>query len=61
MSTNSSKYKELIMGLSPASIAQFNLMSPESIYGLIEDSVLVQAVLRPLTLAHAKWIGIKNL
>ena len=49
------------MGLSPASIAQFNLMSPESIYRLIEDSVLVQAVLRPLTLAHAKWIGIKNL
>ena len=31
------------------------------IIGLKEDSVLVQAVLRPLTLAHAKWIGIKSL
>ena len=31
------------------------------IFGLKEDLVVVQAVLRPLTLAHAKWIGIKSL
>ena len=31
------------------------------IFGLKEDSVLVQAVLRPLTLPHAKGIGIRSL
>ena len=50
-------YIELIMSFSPDSNSEFNLTTPESICVLKEDSVL----LSPLTLTHAKWIGIKSL
>ena len=49
------------MSFSPDSNSELNLTTPESICGLKEDSVFVHAVLSPLTLAHAKWIGIKSL
>ena len=45
------------MSFSPDSNSEFNLTTPESKCVLKEDSVL----LSPLTLAHAKWIGIKSL
>ena len=42
------------MRFNPDSNLELNLMTPESMCGIKEDSVFVHAVLSPLTLAPAK-------